>query len=172
MPTNLLTMKILTRSVHVVSASIVFAGCAPSEPSPTPPTPTPIKVEVPSETTATVPGESPTAVAGLQGKWTHTLPGDEGAERRVVLKYVKDPDGPERFEIVQHDWPDKPVFVEKITKGKETELHFKMVSATDESQDTPRTLRYVLHEEQGAWAGTLFESWTETPYSVALTKTE
>lgn len=172
MSTSSLTMKTLVLYVPISGAATLIMGCGQPEPPPSPPSPTPAKIEVPSETSPTTPGESPTAVAGLQGKWTHTLPGNEGAERRVVLKYVKDPDGPERFEIVQHDWPDKPVFVEKITKGKETELHFKMVSATDESQTTSRTLRYVLHEEQGAWAGTLFESWTETPYSVALTKTE
>ncbi|HUQ68098.1 MAG TPA: hypothetical protein VM165_01160 [Planctomycetaceae bacterium] len=109
---------------------------------------------------------------GLRGKWRHTLPGKDGQPRTVVLQYVKDQDGRERFEFVQQDWPTKPVFVEQIKTGAETELRFQLASATDDLADPPQTLRYVLKEENGAWRGRLFESWTETPYDVALTKTE
>lgn len=132
--------------------------------------PEPVKVEVPT----TPPEETKSAgeIASIDGNWTHTLPGENGVQRRVVLKYIKDQDGPERFEIVQHDWPDKPVFTERIQNGQDTELRFKMVAPNAESIETPRTLRYLIHPENGQWVGTLTESWTSTTYPVVFTKSE
>jgi len=144
------------------------SGCNRTEPPVK--LPDPVKVEVPSVTPAET--KSAGEVAGIEGNWTHTLPGDNGAQRRVVLKYIKDQDGPERFEIIQHDWPDKPVFTERIQNGQDTELRFKMVAPDAESIETPRTLRYLIHPENGQWVGTLTESWTSTPYPVVFTKSE
>lgn len=149
---------------------LVLCGCAPAEPPP--PMPKPIEIEVPSNATPTSPGENPREAAVLDGTWTHTLPGENDVERRVILKYIKDQDGPARFEIVQHDWPEKPVFTETITNGEQTELWFKMVSPQQETETTTRTLRYLLHKENGNWVGTLTESWNPTPIAVVLTKSD
>src|SRR6188768_3836974 len=87
----------------------------------------PVTIQLPSEPAESTTAEGSPELGGLQGTWSHTLPSNSGEVRTLVLKYIKDEAGPERFEFVQHDWPDKPVFVEKITNDRETELRFKMV---------------------------------------------
>lgn len=159
----------MLRSSTILGMLFVF-GCTQAEAPPK--MPEPVTITVPADGTPTSTGPSAGEVAALEGDWSHSLPAENGAERRVVLKYIKDQDGPERFEIVQHDWPDKPVFAEKIANGKDTDLRFKMVSAANEPQETEKTLRYLIHPENGQWVGTLTESWTKTSYPVTLTKSK
>jgi hypothetical protein len=157
-----------------VGSGLLLLGCG-KPPAPAPVTPPPVTITVPADGTAPAaakPAVPTTDPVGMLGKWKHSLPGSDGKDRTVVLEYIRDQDGRERFEFLQQDWPDKPVFVEQVKNGNETELRFKMVSYADESQVTPHTLRYVLKEEDGQWVGKLFESWTETPYDVVLTRSE
>ncbi|MDZ4687787.1 MAG: hypothetical protein SH850_22165 [Planctomycetaceae bacterium] len=154
---------------------LCVCGCGkpPQEPEP----PKPVTIVTPTEASppvSVIPLPPPNAAegSGLRGKWSHTLPGPDGQQRTVILQYVKDQDGRERFEFVQQHWPSKPVFAEQLKSGDETVLHFQMASASDEADVPPRTLRYVLKEDNGTWSGKLFESWTETSYDVVLTKTE
>jgi nuclear transport factor 2 (NTF2) superfamily protein len=158
----------MCRLFVLVLTAVVLFGCN-QQPDPPAVMPQPVTITVP-ETPPTTPGET-TKATSLEGTWTHTVPGEKG-EQRVVLKYIKDQDGPERFEMTQHPWTEKPVFTEKVTSGNETELRFKMVLPTDESQITSHTLQYRIHDENGQWVGTLTESRTETSHPVVLTKSE
>jgi hypothetical protein len=162
----------MSRTLAIVGFSLFAWGCGGEKPAPV--TPPPVTVVTPPDGTA--PAEKPavptTDPVGLQGKWTHTMPWNDGKDRTVILQYVKDQDGRERFEFVQQYWSYKPVFTEQVKNGDETELRFKMVLYSDESDVSPHTLRYVLKEEDGHWVGKLFESWTETPYDVVLTRSE
>jgi len=100
------------------------------------------------------------------------MPGTDGKNRTVVLEYIKDQDGRERFEFVQQYWSYKPVFVDQVKQGDESTINFKMVQSGNEAEETDRTLKYVLKEDNGQWVGKLIESWTETPYDVVLTRTK
>jgi hypothetical protein len=153
----------------VVIGLCLTAGCGkpPKEPEP----PKPVTVVTPTDAAAQTMPEAP-QVTGFVGKWSHAWPGTEGESRRVVLEYVKNQDGRERFEFLEHPWSSKPVFVLQINSGLETQLRFQLADEAGETTDPPRTVRYFLTENQGTWTGKLIESWTETPHDVTLTRTE
>jgi hypothetical protein len=162
----------IMRRCLAAGLGLCLVGCRPAV-KPEPVMPPPVVITPADGTTpAEMPAVPTTDPVGLQGKWTHTMPGNDGMERTVILEYVRDQDGRERFEFLKPHWSDKPVFTEQVKNGDETELRFKMVSYDDESRVTPHTLRYVLKEEDGKWVGKLFESWTETPYDVVLTRSK
>jgi len=164
----------MRRTLLAMGFGLFLGGCGPVE-KPAPVAPEPVTITVPSGGTPIDPAKPPAPASdpiGKFGKWTHTLPGPDGEDRTVILEYLKDQDGRERFEFVQHHWPQKPVFVEQTKNGDQSELKFKIVSSADESEAMPRTLKYVLKDEAGKWVGKLFESWTETPYDVVLTRSQ
>ena len=100
------------------------------------------------------------------------MPWIDGMDRTVILEYIQDQDGRERFEFVQQYWSYKPVFVDQVKRGDESTINFKMVQSANEAKETEHTLKYVLKEDGGQWVGKLFESWTESPYDVVLTRTK
>lgn len=156
----------MPRKQFAMCLVMLATGC--TEPVPPPATPPPLVLDATPETTDST--TKPAGATAVEETWTHTLPSNDGKDREVILKYVRDQDGVERFEFVQHPWSDKPVFTEQIKNGGESELRFKMVKAANESEATERSVRYVLNEENGKWVGKLFESWNEVPYDVTLTK--
>lgn len=148
------------------AAGMLLLGCGEAihEPS----TPQPLTVVVPPETGMATDYER----TGFVGKWRHSLRAANGKDRTVELEYVKDQDGRERFEFLEHPWPRRPVFVEQVKNGDGSELRFHLTPEGGEQADAPLTLRYVLKAVQGTWTGKLFESWTTAPYDVVLTRSE
>lgn len=152
------------RFLAAAGFGLFLSGCTKPEP---PPAPAPLKVVIPdaSEMPTTDAGGSPSDINSLIGKWTHTRTGQAGD---VVLEYIKDEDGRERFEFLEWPWPQKPIFEQQVTNGDRSELRFKLESSQPDAP--PQTLRYVLTKNGEQWKGQLFESWTEAPYDVVLTK--
>jgi hypothetical protein len=158
------------RAFAALSLTLAAGGCMKEPAAPTAGSnPVPVIVSedstAPPDSTAS-PADMPSAV----GKWTHTLPGGSGTHHTVVLEYLKDQDGHERFEFLEWPWTEKPVFDAQVLNGEETRLKFVLQSP--DSNDPPRTLEYVLRRENGQWIGTLFESWSNAPLDVRLTKVE
>ncbi len=168
---DLLRDIMLRNCTHlVIGGSLFLSACTKPEPEPN--IPPPVTVTTPAEQPGDATPASATEASAIQGKWSHTLPGPDGKDHTVVLEYVRDQDGHERFEFVQQHWTSKPLFEEQITSGDQTELRFKIITNPDEPEDNPRTLRYVLTRDNEMWIGKLFESWTESPYDVVLTRSE
>lgn len=165
---------------HIVLPSLGLAiagmGCGQNS-LPEPATPEPVVIVTPADDAPEEPGTPPpeaTAVyeTALQGKWRHTLPSENEQERIVLLEYVRDQDGHERFEFLQHPWQQQPVFVEQKKSGRETELRFELPVEGDATTEKPDTVRYVLNEVGETWTGKLFESWSDIAYDVVLTRSK
>jgi hypothetical protein len=160
----------MNQSLVVFGTCLMIAGCAEPQPEPKSPKPVPVVIPEASPSNPAVPTDPERT--SLVGKWSHTIPWIDGKERTVILDYIKDQDNRERFEFVQQYWSYKPVFVDQIKNGDETTINFKMVLYSNETEETEHTLKYVLKEDNGRWVGKLFESWTEIPYDVVLTRSK
>lgn len=161
-------------STGVYCLCVVAVGCS-SGVRTEPPAPEPVTIITPTDGINWEPGSSPsptgTAVdaTSLQGKWMHTMPGKDDGNRTVVLAYVRDQDGHERFQFVRHPWSHEPVFVEHTKDENEAILLFRL-SQDDagKAESSLHTVRYVLNKDGDRWTGKLFESWNDVPSDVVL----